>query len=254
MAKTMGLPEKEFDEFITRLRQAAGANLESVILYGSAASGDYDAGYSDINLLCILQDTAFATLNRLSPVVAWWTKRKHPLPLIITLEELARSADVFVIELIDIRNHHRVLFGPDAIASLEIPTARHRAQLEYELREKLILLRQRMLLAAGSPRRTWDLLLESLPAFSTLFRHAFLVQGQPVPSTKREIVKALAATFGCDASPFEQVLDVREHRAGRKSFNVEEVAARYLAATEKVIAAVDRMLDSPDPNAERRAE
>jgi predicted nucleotidyltransferase len=239
------LPEKDIDAFITRLRQAAGANLESVILYGSAASGDYDAGYSDINLLCILKDTAFVRLEELSPAVAWWTKRKHPVPLIITLEELARSADVFVIELIDMQQQHRVLFGPDAVAALDIATARHRAQLEYELREKLILLRQRMLLAAGSSRRTWDLLLESVPAFATLFRHAFLVSGRPAPSGKREIFKAVAAAFGCDASPFERVLDVREHRAGRKSFKVEEVAAQYLAAAEKVIAAVDRMLDSP---------
>jgi len=35
------VPEKQIDEFVSKLRQAAGDNLESVILYGSAASGDY---------------------------------------------------------------------------------------------------------------------------------------------------------------------------------------------------------------------
>jgi predicted nucleotidyltransferase len=246
MANTADLPEKEIEEFVTRLRQAAGTNLESVILYGSAASGEYDAEYSDINLLCVLKDTAFAKLGALAGAMDWWTKRKYPLPIVITMEELRRSADVFVIELIDMQKQHRVLFGQDGIGSLEIPIHRHRAQLEYELREKLILLRQKMIVAAGNPRRMWDLLLESLPAFTTLFRHALMVQGRQEPSTKRETIKVVASTLGYDASPFESVLDVREHRVDRKSLNVEHVAAQYLAAAEQVTAAIDRMLDSPE--------
>jgi len=33
--------------------------------------------------------------------------------------------------------------------------------------------------------RTWHLLLRSLPAFATLFRHALITQGQPEPGTKQ---------------------------------------------------------------------
>ena len=39
-----------------------------------------------------------------------------------------------------------------------------------------------------------------------------------------------------------QVLDVRERKADRKSINVVDLAARYLAAVEKVTAAVDMAL------------
>ena len=35
----------------------------------------------------------------------------------------------------------------------------HRAQLEYELREKLILLRERLLLAANNKKQLWELML-----------------------------------------------------------------------------------------------
>ena len=203
--------------------------------------------YSNVNLVCVLRDTALPKLHALAPAAGWWTKQKHPVPLMITREELDRSADVFAIELMDIQRHHRVLFGQDVVASLQIPMDRHRAQLEYELREKLIRLRQQMLLAAGSKRRTWDLLLRSVPAFARLFRHALIAQGQVAPATRREAVRALAGSLGWDASPFEHVLDIREHRADREQFEVEEVAARYLAAAEQVTAAVDRMLDSPRP-------
>ncbi len=245
MAAENAIPEKQISEFVARLQQAAGENLHSVVLYGSAVSGDYDPKYSDINLLCILNDTALPKLLALAPAAQWWTKQKHPAPLLITRAELERSADVFAIELMDMRQHYRVLFGPDVVGSLEIPMHLHRAQLEYELREKLILLRQRMLLAADDKQRTWDLLLRSLPSFATLFRHALIAQGQPVPATRREVVKALAGNLGWDASSFEQVLDVRERRADSKQFRVEAVAAQYLAAVEQVTAAVDRMLDLP---------
>ena len=44
----------------------------------------------------------------------------------------------------------------------------HRAQVEYELREKLILLRQRLMLAAGKERELWELLLGSAAGVSLL--------------------------------------------------------------------------------------
>jgi hypothetical protein len=73
MAPENVIPEKQISEFVTRLQQGAGANLVSVILYGSAASGGYDPEFSNINLLCVLQDTSLPKLLALAPVVEWWT-------------------------------------------------------------------------------------------------------------------------------------------------------------------------------------
>jgi len=245
MARENPIPEKQISEFVGKLQQMAGTNLESIILYGSAASGEYETEYSNINLLVVLKDTSFPSLIALAPVVENWTQQRRPAPMLVTLEELERSADVFSIELLDMKRRHRVLYGTDVVASLQIPMVLHRAQLEYELREKLILLRQRLLVDSRDDARTWHLLLRSVPAFATLFRHALIAQGQPEPRTKRESVKALADSLRFDASPFEDLLDIREHLADPKQFRVQDVAARYLAAVEQVTAAVDRMLDSP---------
>ena len=239
------VPEKQISEFVTRLREAAGANLESVVLYGSAVLGEYDPDYSNVNLLVILKNTSLPSLLAIAPAVEKWTTKKRSAPLLITREELERSADVFSIELLDMQQQHRVLYGPDPIASLQIPKHLHRAQLEYELREKLILLRQHLLMEAQHSKHTWELLLRSLPAFTTLFRHALIAQNQPAPATRREAVKALAALLNFDASPFEQLLDIREHRADPRQFQARDVAARYLTAVEQVTSAVDKILDSP---------
>ncbi len=92
----------------------------------------------------------------------------------------------------------------------------HRVQVEYELREKLILLRQQVLLASGSDSRLWDLLLHSVPSFSTLFRHALIALGDDSQTSRREAVQALSKRVGFDPAPMQQALDIREHKADPK--------------------------------------
>lgn len=243
------IPEKQISEFVSRAHMAMGDSLESVILYGSAATGDFHRDFSNVNLLCVLRDTAFRTLEKLVPVVEWWDRKKHPAPLVLTRQELERSADVFSIELHDMQQRHRVLYGEDVLEKLQIPRQWHRAQLEYEMREKLILLREGLLMASDSKDRRWNLLQHSLPAFTTLFRHTLIELGEAVPATKREVVQILARRVGFDPSAFSQLLDIREHKAERSQFDVADVFARYLTAVEQVTAAVDTMLDSTGPRA-----
>ncbi len=238
------VPEKTINEFVSRLRAAAGANLESVILFGSAVAGDFHPEFSNVNLFCVIHDGSFAALQALAPSVKWWNAQKQPPPLFMTRDEIRRSTDIFTIELLDMQQHHRVLFGEDVIQGLPIPANLHRVQVEYELREKLALLRQHFLLASGNDSRMWELLLRSVSSFATLFRHALIVLGHDAPGGKRESVQALSKQVGFDASGILQVLDVRERKSDRKKFNVSDVFSRYLAAVEQVAAAVDKMLDS----------
>lgn len=238
------VPEKKISEFVSRLREVAGANLESVILFGSAVAGDFHPEFSNVNLFCVLRDCSFSALQALAPAMKWWDAQKQPPPLFMTRDEIVHSVDVFTIELIDMQQHHRVLFGEDFLQALAIPPNLHRVQVEYELREKLALLRQHLLLASGNDSRMWDLLTRSVSSFATLFRHALMVLGHHAPVGKREAVEALAQHIGFDASGFLHVLDVREHKAERKKLDVADVFSRYLTALEQVAAAVDKMLDS----------
>ena len=237
------VPEKLINEFVERMRAAAGTNLVAVILYGSAAAGDYVAEHSDVNLLCVLGETSFTAIEALAPAVAWWGKQKHREPLLMSAEEMRRSADVFSIEFLDMKRHYRVLWGDDVLKTLEIPMRLHRAQVEYELREKTILLRQRLLMAAGNAEAKWELLLRSLPAFGTLFRHALIALGDVGAGSKREAAAALAGKLGIDTSVFAELLDLRERKKDRQSAKVDEIFARYLKLVEQVTGAVDRMLD-----------
>src|SRR5215469_3494145 len=132
------IPVHTIDEFVKRARDAGGANINSVILFGSAVSGDFHPDRSNLNMFCVLRDASFDSLRALTPVAKWWDRQKQPPPLCMTREELDRSTDVFPIELLDMQQNHRVLFGEDVLAGLQIPMSLHLEQVEYELREKLI--------------------------------------------------------------------------------------------------------------------
>jgi predicted nucleotidyltransferase len=237
-------PEKLIQEFVEKMRAAAGTNLVATILYGSAAAGDFVEKHSDVNLLCVLGETSYASLEALVAVVKWWEKQGHHVPLVIGLNEMRRSADIFSIEFLDMRRHYRVLWGEDVLKSLDIPMRWHRVQLEYELREKTIVLRERLLMVAGKEEAKWELLLRSVPAFGTLFRHTLIALGEATVTSKREAVATLATKLGIDTAVFRELLDIREHKAERKTANIDAMFARYLKLVEEVTGAVDKMLES----------
>ena len=233
--------EKLISEFVEKLRAAAGANLVSVILYGSGAEGEFHPEYSDLNLLCVLRDASFASLTKITDVVEWWRSKKHRTPLVLTPAELKASADTFSIEFVDMKQRNRVLYGEDVLSTLNIPMALHRAQLEYELREKLFMLRQHLVVAGSNEKQLWEVMLQSLSSFTTLFRHVLLEMGEPGRKHSREAVGELAHRMNFDPSPFVQIMDVRAQTADRKQLRAPEIASKYLQAIEQVTAAVDTM-------------
>jgi tRNA U34 5-carboxymethylaminomethyl modifying enzyme MnmG/GidA len=120
----------------------------------------------------------------------------------------------------------------------------HRAQLEYELREKLFLLRQHLVVAGSNEKQLWEVMLNSLSSFTTLFRHVLLEMGEPGRKHSREAVAELAHRMNFDPSSFVQIMEVRAKTTDRKQLRTVEVASKYLAAIEQVTAAVDTMQSS----------
>lgn len=236
--------DKLLAEFVERVKATAGANLVSVILYGSAAQGDFHPEYSDLNLMCTVRETTFAALSRVSEIAEWWRAKKHHPPLVLTAEELKTTADVFSIEFLDMKQRYRVLWGEDVLKSLEVPMRQHRSQLEYELREKLFLLRQHMMLSGGKEAQLWEVMLQSLSSFTTLFRHVLVEMGKTERQHSLDAVKELASRLNFDPLPFVQLIEVRGQKTDRKQLRAADLAAGYLGGIEKVAAAVDKMQSS----------
>lgn len=235
------VPEKMLQEFVDRVKAAAGANLVSVVLYGSALSPDYHPDFSDLNILCVVRDLEKPTLDALVPATEWWVGKKNPMPLIFSKDELLLGADIYPIELIDMKRRHRVLFGEDLLEGLEIPLTLHRIQVEHDLRTNLLRLRQRYLATHGKSGKVRDLMLESVSSFLTLFRHAVIVMGGPPPASRREAVQQLGEKLGFDPAIFIALMDARASHAGAKAIDPESVFPKYLQGIDAVVRAVDAL-------------
>jgi predicted nucleotidyltransferase len=233
-------PEAELTELVPRLREAAGRNLVSVIVYGSAAGKDFRRAYSDVNVLVLANKLPLEGLKALVPVMTWWRERGHPPLVIFTREEIERAADVFAIEFYDMKQRHRVLDGEDIFAHLEIPMRLHRVQLERELRTNLLRLRQSYI-ADPQERTVLDLMVKSITTFGTLFRHVLVALGNEPPVHRRDATVKLSEIIGYDAKPFLDIFDIREGRS--HALHVDDTFRQYLFAIEQVTTWVDRKLD-----------
>ncbi len=227
------------DQIVEKLRKALDTSLVSVILYGSAATGDHQEKVSDYNILCVLTKITPAELRAVEPVFRWWREEGNPSPLLLTEHELETSTDCFAIEFHDIREHHRILHGPNLVEALEIDRSFYRAQVECQLRTKLLRLRQKAGGVLSDKDALRSLLVDSVSTFCVLFRHALLLDGVAAPGRKREIVESAGRHFSIETGPFLTLLDLREEKVKAKEIEPEPLFARYIIQIERVIDAVD---------------
>ncbi len=231
---------KTLDQLKEKLTKAFGARLVSVVLYGSAAAGNQDR-YSDYNILCVLDRVTPEELAHSEPIFRWWREQGNPSPLLMSERELAAATDCFAIEFYDIKARHEILYGSDVIAPLQVEGRYHRAQVEHELRAKVLRLRQKAAGVLSQKNLLRQLLIDSVSTFCVLFRHALLVCGLEAGTGKREAVARAAEAFHFDAGPFNKLLDVREGRLKPRELEPVGLLASCLEVVGAVIENVDRM-------------
>jgi len=233
--------EKLLTQLIGKLQKAYGERLVSVVLYGSAATGDHHADFSDINILCVLSEISPRELASGEDIFRWWREQGSPSPLLLSEHELVASADCFAIEFHDIQRQHRLLHGKDVITSLLIEDTFYRAQVEHDLRAKLLRVRQKAGGMLSNPDLLRRMLLDSVSTFCVLFRHALILRGADAPALKRDVIQRAREVFAIDAAPFEKLLDVREGRLKPRDIDPVLLLASYLKEISQVINAVDQI-------------
>ncbi|MBI4055308.1 MAG: hypothetical protein HY402_04155 [Elusimicrobia bacterium] len=240
-------PEKLTEE----LRTLYGDNLKSMILYGSAVAGGYSKDYSDFNTLILLNRFDLATFKKSAQTLRAWTKAGNPSPLLLTWERLERSEDVFPIELLDIRENHRVLYGDDPFTELEIHADNLRLELERELKTNLIKLRQSYLVIADQPKEVRNLMIRSSSTFLVLFRSFLrLLNLSPLPP-KSQVPQILSQHLSVDVEVFAYIERLKRKDPWALKEEVDPWIARYFQTVEKAADAVDAWIKDPTSPSEK---
>jgi hypothetical protein len=227
-------------DLVRRLKEFAADNLESVILYGSAARGDYHQDHSDLNVLCTLRSLSIIELARIAPAITWWcVEKKEPAPMLFTSQELQQSAAVFSIELLDIQKSHRVLYGPDMVSSISVPMNLHRLQVEHDLRIIILKLRKRFLSAVQQPAELSSILAESISSVRTLLRHALIALNEEPPADAHELFARIGALCGPEtAAPLNRAWSART--TPLQADETSGVYGAYLITLDRVIDTLDK--------------
>jgi hypothetical protein len=233
--------EDKLNELATRLKSTFGDRLVSAILYGSAASGDWNQKASDLNVLCVLSHVSLCELRDSEPIFRWWREQKNPPPLLMSADEVRTSTDCFPMEFNDMQNHRRILTGSDIIAEIAVDRSFYRAQVEHELRSKLLRLRQKAAEVLSQPEALAGLLVDSVSTFCVVGRHALLLSGREARWAKRDVVADFEKVLGIPCDAFKTVLNIRAEGKLSNGFDAVLLFEKYLKEIESLVTFVDQI-------------
>lgn len=205
--------QKVIDGFAGEIAALSGDGLESLVLYGSAVSGEYVPGRSDLNFLMVLKDADEAALSALIKPFKRWRKKGVGLPLIMDRADLTNSLDSFPMEFLEMKLAYKLISGRDVLSDLAIAPEHLRLQCEREVKGKLIQLRRGYLEFGEKSRDRDQLFRESIKSFLVIMRSMlWLERVDPVPVKGEEVIGAFEKKSGRRLPHCRKVL---EFRAGR---------------------------------------
>ena len=227
------------ERITAELRKAWGGNLLSAVLYGSGATDEFDPKRSDYNLLLVVRDSVKAGGPVTGGIFRKWSAEGNPTPLVMTADFMRRSADVFPLEWLDIRERHRVLFGKDPVAGLKVGGSNYRLELERELKSNLLRLQGKYRMLAGRNHEVRELITMSSSTFIALFRACLRLLGaRPLPA-RSGTAAALARKLGFDASPFGFAARLRNGERDALKADPDLWMGKYMRAIMAVVAKVE---------------
>ena len=177
-------------------------DLAAVILYGSAATGVYRSGVSDINLLVILEKSSPQDIFEAGKKAAFLVKKYRLNPLFMTREEFMTSADVFPMEYGDIKDAHLMIFGDKQILDISLNRKNLRFQLEEKLRGAVNDIRHMLFSVKGNKIALRSRLLRWTGAGTTLFRNLLRLKGSPVPQNSDDVLKLVSKEYNIGLDSF----------------------------------------------------
>jgi predicted nucleotidyltransferase len=128
-----------------------GAELKSLLLFGSAAEGRLRAT-SDVNIVMVFSQLDLERVKTWRSQVELLVAAVDLQPLILLEDEIAAAAEAFAVKYFDILHRRRVLHGTDPFATLQISDEALQRRVSQVLLNLALRLRHTMLLGNDGGR------------------------------------------------------------------------------------------------------
>ncbi|MBV9127600.1 MAG: nucleotidyltransferase domain-containing protein [Verrucomicrobia bacterium] len=194
---TLQVPENVrqiLNSFVQAAHAAFGEDLQSIILYGSAAEGRMRAT-SDVNVVLVLARFSPAAAERLSGPLRLAEAAVRLRAMFLRADEVPAATVAFALKFTDLAERHVVLQGHDFFSELAIPREAKLHRLRQVLLNALLRMRESLVLLAGQEERLVHLIAESAgPLRSAAVTLLELENAPPAPNPKAALEKVAAET------------------------------------------------------------
>jgi hypothetical protein len=224
--------------FTQGLKDIYQKELLSLILYGSAVSGEFIGKHSNLNLLVVLRDTDLEVLNKSSKLVR---KFKMIDALFLTEDFVASSVDIFPIEFLDMQENYFVLYGKDILKVIQVDIRNLRFQCEQELKAKLLKLRQKYLLLNNNVPALRNLLFMFLTSILHILRNVLRLEGKKPSYLKHGVLTELASEFKIDIAVWGKILSAKNKEIKLTGRGIEQLFISFVRDLESMITIVDKL-------------
>ncbi|UCE05380.1 MAG: nucleotidyltransferase domain-containing protein [bacterium] len=241
MSKIPKIPDEVFQEITDDFKKTFGDDLITIILYGSAARGEYIYKKSDINFLIVLSEQGIQQLRNALSLIPKWNKKKVSTPLVLTRKYIQSALDSFPIEFLTMKQHYQVVYGEDVLSEIEIKPEHLRLQCERELRGKLLHLREGYLNTNGKTDLIKRLIRFSLPAFASIFSALIHLKNVEVPGSKQQIFIETANLFNLDSEVFKKILNLEAMKPKLSKEQINHLLEQYIDQIHKLTNIVDEL-------------
>ncbi|MCX5702586.1 MAG: hypothetical protein NTW64_06420 [Candidatus Omnitrophica bacterium] len=225
-------------KFTQGLKDIYPEELLSLILYGSAVSGEFVDKHSNLNLLAVLKNTDLEVIKKSSKLIH---KFKIVNTLFLTEDYVANSIDIFPIEFLDMQENYFVLYGKDVLKDIQVDIRNLRFQCEHELKAKLLKLRQAYLLLNNNMPALRSLLFMSFTSVVHILRNVLRIKGRKPPYLKGEVLKELASEFKIDIHVWEKILSAKNIKIKLIGREIEQLFISFVRDLESIVTIVDKL-------------
>lgn len=181
---------------VEKIKEMLGENLVTLV--------DYNNG-DEMRRLAVCKSLSFETLTKL--------KELREKPIIFSEDEVRNAIDVFPVEFLNIKRHHKLLYGSDIFINMEISKKNMRHQLEFEFRSKLIHLRQSYIHSDGDVMD--EIIMEAIPALAPIIGALMYMKDV---STKYD-AETFKSLYGVDT---QILVDIHNIRIGKTKFDKDK--------------------------------
>jgi len=220
MATELNLPQglqEALKRFVEDAQRSFGADLDSVILFGSAAEGRLRAT-SDVNVIVVLKRFDQAAVDSFRPSLQFAAASVRLSAMFLLASEIPAASHAFAQKFADVIRRHTVLFGSDPFAGLAIPRSALLARVRQVALNLALRLRESYASKGDDLRATRMAVADSIGPLRACAASLLELEGNGVVPGKEALRKLIADAGQPEWTPIPEHLS-SIHEGRESSYN-----------------------------------